>query len=143
MARRTPPLSAQLRPLQKSLIHVSTALLWLSGAAWLYLKQPDDIHPVQPFLMKLHGAAAILFLLVFGGLWVTHIPAGWQQNDRRPSGSWLTGVNAILIITGWGLYYMGGESARHFASFVHGAVGLVLPVLLVVHILAARRSSLP
>jgi hypothetical protein len=49
--------------------------------------------------------------------------------------------NAVLIATAFGLYYLGAETVRSWASDLHIGAGLALPVLLVVHIVAGRRSS--
>src|SRR5262245_38745050 len=101
---------ALLHPLQKRLLYLTTAVLWVSGAVWLYLLETN---PGRPLWMKLHGAAGMLFLILFGTLLFQHVPAGWEQDRQRPSGAWLFAICGVLIATGWGLYYIGGESLRH------------------------------
>ncbi len=49
--------------------------------------------------------------------------------------------NAVLVLTAFGLYYLGSESLRQWASWLHVGVGAVLPALFLVHILVGRRSS--
>jgi hypothetical protein len=49
--------------------------------------------------------------------------------------------NAILIVTAFGLYYLGSEMLRPWISDVHIAVGLALPLLLFVHVILGRRGS--
>src|SRR6516165_12743693 len=46
----------------------------------------------------------------------------------------------ILSVTGYGLYYAGGESLRAWTSWIHLAVGLALRLLLVVHIWLGKRT---
>ena len=47
---------------------------------------------------------------------------------------------AVLTITGYGLYYAGGERLRAWTSWIHLAVGLALPILLLIHIFLGRRT---
>ena len=126
-----------LAPLQKRILYLTTATLWFSGAIWLYLLEAD---PSRPLWMKLHGAAAMIFLIVFGTLLVQHIPAGWLQADQRPSGGWLVLTCVLLIVSGWGLYYVGNEVIRSLTSRFHTVLGLLLPVLLFLHIRLANRK---
>src|SRR6516165_12761889 len=46
----------------------------------------------------------------------------------------------ILSVTGYGLYYAGGESLRAWTSWIHLAVGLALPLLLILHIWLGKRK---
>jgi EamA domain-containing membrane protein RarD len=126
-----------LSPLQKRSLYGTTGLLWLSGAVWLYL---DEINPLKLW-MKLHGAAAMIFLMVFGSLLFHHVPNGWKQDRQRPSGVPLIVLCGILTITGWGLYYWASEAIRRWTSLLHTAVGLFLPVIISLHVWLGRRSS--
>jgi hypothetical protein len=47
---------------------------------------------------------------------------------------------AVLTITGYGLYYAGGERLRAWTSWIDLAVGLALPILLLIHIFLGRRT---
>jgi len=49
-------------------------------------------------------------------------------------------LNAALIATAFGLYYLGSETFRRWASDLHIGVGLSLPILLAVHVLLGRHS---
>jgi hypothetical protein len=46
----------------------------------------------------------------------------------------------VLTITGYGLYYAGGEGLRAWTSWIHLAIGMVLPILLLIHILLGKRT---
>jgi hypothetical protein len=117
------------------------ALLWLSGAWWLYLSlrgvQAGD--PTAPLLLEIHGAAAIAFLLAFGALLPDHLPRGWRQKRERVSGLSLVTLSGILVVSGWGLYYFGEEDLRAATSAVHSVLGVLLPGALGVHVWRARR----
>jgi hypothetical protein len=125
--------------------------VWLSGAAWLYLQYlaapvrtafGQQPHPSQPLWLELHGAAAMAALLVLGTLLPGHVPGGWKRRWSRWSGGGLLGVSALLILSGWGLYYVGDDRWRAGLSLAHSVIGLPLPLLLVVHI-ARRRKGKP
>jgi hypothetical protein len=126
-----------LGPRLKSWLYGLTSALWLSGAIWLLLPQA---HPAQALGMRIHGAAAMGFLMVFGALLFGHIPVGWREGRQRPSGAPLVALCGVLVLTGWGLYYFGNESLRHWASWIHSAFGLLFPLFLILHIRLGRRT---
>lgn len=127
-----------LKTWQRRLLYLSTSLLWLSGALWLYYKYFGQVqgdygvqaHPAQPILLEIHGAFAMAFLVVIGSLLVDHVPLGWRRKKHRPSGIGLLSTAAILILTGWGLYYAGSKSLRGWTSIVHWSLGLASPAFL-------------
>ncbi len=63
------------------------------------------------------------------------------QHWNRPSGAGLLGVCLWLTLTGYGLYYVGGESRRLWLSRLHWLPGLLWPVVLCVHIWIGRRTK--
>ena len=58
------------------------------------------------------------------------------------NGSLFLGAFGILTVTGYGLYYAGGESLRAWTSWIHLAVGLALPLLLIASTFLARGHAL-
>ena len=50
-------------------------------------------------------------------------------------------ANVLFVATAFGLYYAGSDTWRPWISDVHIAVGIVFPVLIVIHVLTGRRSS--
>jgi uncharacterized protein (TIGR03382 family) len=52
----------------------------------------------------------------------------------------MVAVNAVLIVTAFGLYYAGSETLRPWASDLHIAVGIALPLVLLVHVWLGRRT---
>jgi len=151
MRPRKPPEiidSAGLPPLQKLALYVVSALLWISGAAWLYFSYfaSDGASLGTPgrapaLLPELHGAAAMAFLLVFGTLLPQHLPNGWHHKRQRPSGLSLVVTCAILVLTGWGLYYLSDESLRTATRVTHSILGILLPLAMAAHVWRARRRS--
>src|SRR5213592_2248700 len=93
--------------------------------------------------MKIHGAAAMAILVLIGMLLTGHVRFAWRAGRNRMNGSVLLSAFGVLTVTGYGLYYAGGERLRAWTSWIHLAVGLVLPVLLLVHILLGKRTRSP
>jgi hypothetical protein len=133
--------SARLSRALKRALYSVCALLWLSGAWWLYLSLlgAQAGESTAPLLLEIHGAAAMAFLLVFGALVPDHLPRGWRQKRERVSGLSLATLCGILIVSGWGLYYFGQEELRAATSVVHSVLGILLPCALGVHVWRARR----
>jgi len=141
-----------LGPRQKRSLYSVTALLWLSGAGWVWLRYFGQVQgafgpeprPLQATMLKLHGAAAMLFLVALGALLPQHVPLGWKTRRQRPSGASLLGICALLTLTAWGLYYAGSDELRPYISWTHTALGLALPGAVALHVwLAARRRRTP
>jgi hypothetical protein len=140
------PLAALGRARRLSLYAIS-ALAWLTGAVWLWLRAygrvsgpyGPDPSPALPAVRAAHGAAAMAFLVAVGALLPDHVRYGWRDKRRRASGAPLLAACAVLAATGWGLYYLSGDAARADASRVHVVVGIALPALIAVHVLLKRR----
>lgn len=144
----------QLTRRHKAALYFFTLLLLATGIAWWGLDRwaavRDEFgglakHPAQPWMLRLHGAGAFGFLLVFGSLISGHIKRGWQARQNRATGVTLVAVFGILSLTGYALYYLGEESGREFASSAHWWIGLAAPVLLIAHVVRGhwlRRHGL-
>jgi len=144
--------SARLARWQIMLLTISGALLWVSGAAWLLLHYYGQVegefgpetNPLEPWFLRIHGLVLIPALLGFGGLFVTHMPKGWKNRYQRTIGIALTATFAILIISGYMLYYIGDEGLRDWTSIIHWVLGLSAPALFIWHYLhghTKRRAS--
>lgn len=142
--------TARLARWQIWLLSLSGAGLWLSGSAWLLLHYfgqrqgafGPETNPAEPWMMKGHGLFLIPALLGIGGMFVAHIPKGWDHQHQRVAGIALCAVLAVLIGSGYLLYYVGDEGARAWTSLVHWGLGLGLPAVFLWHYLnglSARR----
>ena len=134
----------QLSPRHKRWFHTVTALLFFSGAGWTVCGwlggDSGASDSLKPWLLKLHGAAAMAFLIALGILIPTHIKRGWQARRNRANGAFFVTVIALLVATGYGLYYFGDDQWRAVASWVHQIFGFASPVLLAWHIWQGRRA---
>ena len=139
-----------LEPWHKKLLYGVSVLLWLSGSVWLYFRYSPlmrgefgpQSHPAQTLCLKLHGAAAMVFLVILGMV-LYHIPPGWRKKRQRPSGVLLLAVCGFLILTGWGLYYAGNDQLREVTSAIHSILGFLLPAIIFLHVwrIVRRRSK--
>lgn len=124
------------------------ATAFISGVAWSVLhrwfQMDGDFglapHPAERWLIRLHGAAAMVTLVLLGSLLTLHVKRAWLAGRNRRSGTLLLALNALLALSGYALYYSGGETLRALASNAHLALGLVLPALLVAHIALGQRT---
>jgi len=130
---------------QAYLYGMGTVLI-LSGAMWLlfhyYVRIPGEfgptLHPLEPWLLSIHGISAAGILIGFGSVMPGHVRRAWRAARNRISGSIFFGVMLALTVTGYLLYYVGNETARSFLSIFHWVVGLGLPVLAGWHIWRGR-----
>jgi thiosulfate reductase cytochrome b subunit len=143
--RHPRPDSIRLKRLQRYFLYTVLALLFLSGIAWAYwnylVASPGDFETTsKTWAMKIHGAVAMAVLVLIGMLLAEHVRFAWRARRNRTNGSIFLGALAILAVTGYGLYYAGGERLRAWTSWIHLVVGLILPILLVIHIFLGRRA---
>jgi len=134
-----------LKRLQRYFLYAVLALLFLSGVAWTYwtylAASPGDFETTaKAWGMKIHGAAAMAVLVLIGMLLSGHVRSAWRARRNRANGAVFLSVFAVLTVTGYGLYYAGGEMLREWTSWIHLVVGLALPILLLIHIFLGRRT---
>lgn len=143
--RQVPPDLIRLKPVYRRLLYVVVALLFVSGAAWTYwsyfVVSPRDFEMgAKVWAMKIHGAAAMAILVLIGMLLTGHVRLAWRAGRNRGNGSLFLSTFGILTATGYGLYYAGGEAVRAWTSWIHIAVGLALPLLVILHVWHGKKS---
>jgi hypothetical protein len=129
-------------------VYATFGILFLSGAVWWGLHRWFPVagefgalpHPWEPGLLKIHGAAAMVALIIFGTLVPLHMKRGWGARLNRPNGVMLVAFFLLLTASGYVLYYAGGEQSRSVASLVHTVLGLAFPLVLLWHIARGRRA---
>jgi cation transport ATPase len=148
-SRRKSTASLRLERWQRRMVYVAVMLLTLSGASWLlghYFLRPQTefgaaISPLEPWSMKLHGAAAICLFFLLGTLLNTHIRRALRSQRNRFTGWMMLVLASVLTLTGYGLYYLVGEDSRNLWSTAHWLLGGAFALGLVLHILVGRRTS--
>jgi divalent metal cation (Fe/Co/Zn/Cd) transporter len=132
-------------------VYVVLALVFGSGAAWAWLHHfarrvgefGESAHPAELWMQKVHGASAMLALIVLGSLLVFHIPRAWGARRNRPTGSSLVALVAFLVGSGYALYYSGSEPLRAWMSWSHLWVGIALPFFIALHVWRGKRATSP
>ena len=144
--------SLELTTRRKTLIYSVLTLTWLSGAVWLILHYfltergefGTEPNRFEFWMLALHGACAFFVLWLAGWLWTTHITPWWRSNGRRRvSGVVMISFSAILIISGYLLYYGSGDALRDWTAIVHWTIGLAAAVPMIVHALRSARYRRP
>ncbi len=133
--------------LWKAALYALIATSWLTGSIWFYLHRwvriegdfGEEHSTWEPALLKIHGASAMLITIYFGYLLASHIPTGLRSKRNRVMGWALLVSVAFLIVTSYGLYYIGGEQFRNVVSWAHLSVGLALPIVLGLHVAVGHR----
>jgi hypothetical protein len=124
----------------KAAVYLAFGVLLLTGAGWMLAQrhlEEEGWEKIPRLLLKIHGAAAMLALLLLGAL-TLHIKRGWLANRNRLSGALLVAVNVFLIVSGYGLYYASDDTLREWLSRWHAWIGLGIFVLLPAHVIAGR-----
>src|SRR5260370_38079704 len=81
------------------------------------------------YMLMVHGGAAMATLMLLGALVPLHVRHGWRMRRNRITGSLMAACNGVLILTAFGLYYLGMDTIRSWTSDVHIGIGLFLPIL--------------
>lgn len=123
--------------------------LWTTGGLWLLLhyffQQETPFgpapHPLEFWSRAAHGAFGFAALWLFGMLCGTHVVEGWRSLRRRWSGSVMFAIFAWLVVSGYLLYYLGGEQSLALTTILHWAIGLLCPLLFVLHRFAASTTK--
>jgi hypothetical protein len=142
------PVSLKLERWQRRGIYAVCTVLVLTGISWLIAhfalrgagEYGETIHPLEPWSMKLHGAAVMAALFLCGSVLNAHIRRALKAQHNRMTGWAMITTLVALTLTGYALYYVAGESDRAAWSTVHWIIGLALPALVFLHIVLGRKS---
>ena len=136
----------RLKPSFRFAIYAAFGVLFLTGAGWLVADWQKDISTDEiwqqsvAYLLMVHGGAAMVTLLLLGALIPVHVMRAWRSRKNRVSGSAMVTFNAVLIVTAFGLYYLGSETLRPWMSWIHIGAGFSLSLLFPLHIFWGRRE---
>lgn len=123
-------------------------VLFFSGVIWLIVRYlldqggfEEQDYSLEPWLLKIHGAAAMTALIILGVLIPSHIQRGWAQQRNRITAFVIVSVCLLMIVSGYGLYYCDSEQFRAWISGFHSVAGCLLPLVLIWHILSSRKDK--
>ncbi|HTI72539.1 MAG TPA: hypothetical protein VMF06_21365 [Candidatus Limnocylindria bacterium] len=129
-------------------LYTFSVVLLVSGAIWAWAHYQDEsgtadplLRGIAPWLLKVHGLAAMGFVLLLGTLIPVHIRHSWHANKNRVNGVFFLTAVGLLTVSGYLLYYLGDETVRGYMSRVHLWLGLAAPLLLGWHIFLGRRAT--
>ena len=94
--------------------------------------------PLEPWMLKLHGAAAMAGLVLLGSVAGGHVNRFWRLARNRLAGGVFLGCALLLVASGYGLYYFGGEQARAWCRELHIVIGLLALPAFAVHLWRGR-----
>ncbi|MBV8030290.1 MAG: DUF4405 domain-containing protein [Betaproteobacteria bacterium] len=117
-------------------LYIAWAVLLATGIAWL----ATDAAAIRGFALKVHGAATMAVLALAGAAVALHTLRAWQEGKNRTSGYGIAALVVALAASGWGLYYLGDDSARSLTSTAHWIVGLASPLVFAAHAWLGRRA---
>jgi hypothetical protein len=141
----------RLPPWQRRCLLIGGGTLALTGAAWLAVHwllgagAGELPHPAEAWLMRVHGAAMFLALFTSGLLAGGHVGQGWRWSGRhrlhgqRRTGLFLCAGLALLVLSGYALYYLVPEALRDALGLGHAALGIAMLLALVWHARSAAR----
>lgn len=128
-------------------LHLVACMVFLSGGLAalpdiLAAAHHEDCLPLslKSWALAVHGGAAMGFLVVLGTLLPTHVINAWRSGGNRASGIVLLVAIGLLIGSGYGLYYFGGDQLRVVTQWVHLGLGLCEPPLVITHIILGRAT---
>jgi hypothetical protein len=127
------------RPL-RGVTYFVFGLLWVSGCGWLILHEffprssdfGPSANPWEPVVLRLHGWLAVAGTFLLGWISAQHIAGRWARFRTRPSGPVLAGLAAVLVLTGYALYYT-TDSVHASASVTHEILGAAAVLLALGH----------
>jgi hypothetical protein len=128
-------------------VYAVCAAVFATGAIWEIFDRfvhvataiGEQKHPLEPWALRAHGAAALLGVFGFGQLFSSHVRPSWRAGRKRRSGGFLVGVITVLIVSGYLLYYASGDDFRDFVSQAHLWIGLASPLPFLIHLYWKRR----
>ena len=130
----------RLAPSLRWSLYATTAVLFGSGIVWLAVRYLPVAAPLPraaaAVSMRVHGGAVMALLALAGGAVALHVPGAWRERKNLVPGIAISFTLIVLTLTGYGLYYLGDDSAREALSLLHWLFGLALAPVLVWHVLA-------
>jgi hypothetical protein len=134
---------SRLSALIHALVVGGLGLSFVSGVSVWYGQNVADNAVVPPSWLHVsrvvHGSLYPILCGVFGYLCCQHIRYGWALGANRVSGFTMEGVFLVLIFSALPIYYAREGSFRSICVTVHRLMGAGVPVVLMVHWIAAQR----
>jgi hypothetical protein len=129
-------MSAALR----RVIYSTCTLLWVSGCLWLVIHfgfpSRTDFgpgpNPWEPAILRVHGWVAVASVFLLGLITAEHISDRWRRARNRVSGLSLASLAAVLVVSGYALYYT-TDRLHDVAAVAHEVFGFAAIGFALVH----------
>jgi hypothetical protein len=89
-------------------------------------------NPSEPAVMRMHGLLAVGGVFILGWITAGHVSERWRSRPRRFSGLLLAASGAVLILSGYALYYTTG-SPHEAAALAHEILGVGALIVALAH----------
>lgn len=132
------------------LLHASTLAIAISGVVYGFMKyamtgsDPDSPlgHPWQPGVLKAHVLAAPFLVFALGLVARGHALPKWKSGETtgKKSGISLLGLVAPLVLSGYAVQVLTGDSLRKRIGWTHAALGVVYVLAYAAHLLKKRSA---
>lgn len=125
------------------LVCLASGVLWLLFHEFLQVEGEfgPAAHPLERWWLVLHGGTALVVAWVLGLIWLGHVRRGLQYGRYAVSGVGILLLILFLMLSGWGLYYLGDDDWREWTATAHWVVGLGVAVWLPYHAGFGRRRG--
>jgi hypothetical protein len=129
------------------MVYIVLGSLWFSGCLWLLLDQffssagqfGRTPHPWEPPILMIHGIVALVTMYVLGWVSARHILRWWPGRLRRLSGGTLAAFLALLVLSGFALFFVSDDRWQILAARSHDILGLAVTAFAIQHWFFARR----
>ena len=136
--------------LQRQLLWWSTALTFLTGAVygWMkYVLEPMDEwavinHPLQPLVLKLHIVVAPAMVFAVGMVALSHIWPLWRSGlpRGRTTGVWTASIFGPLVLSGSLIQAVTAPVWLTVVIWIHVTLGILCTGLFLGHRVMVRRG---
>ena len=130
------------------------SMLWLSGVLlipsclmfrlefdWEWLMDLSiSSGQTRHILTVLHAMLGWSLLWFLGALFTIHIRNHWRRRENAFNGIVFLSAWILLIASALGIYYLGVDWSNRLSAIIHTALGLLMPLLLILHISKGRKA---
>jgi hypothetical protein len=125
----------------RHLIYLGFGALWATGCGWLVLhyfaasRGEFGIvrHPLEGPLLLAHGVLAIAIAYLSAWIIARHASESWRNGKRRLSGGALTGVLAVLSVSGFALFFVASDAWQTWTARLHDVLGVAITLFAIEH----------
>lgn len=96
----------------------------------------------RPPLLLVHGVSAIGSMYLFGWIGARHVLRWWAVGLRRWSGGMLATFLALLILSGFALFFVSSDVWQRYAAGGHDVLGIGITLFAIQHWFFGKRHAL-